>query len=128
VHLAEPHGAGQVGEGLRATHAQLFQYLHIKVDDVPEEDLVAHFPRCFAFIDQACKDDTACVSGGGVLVHCAAGVSRSATVCIGCAVDPSLCPVERACWPMESEAAEPVELLLRIRSATRHGRGRRAGG
>jgi len=74
-----------VGEGLEPSLVNYgFKYMHIKVDDVPEEDLVAHFPKAFEFIDQVCTGDNAiCTQGGGVLVHCVAGVSRSATVCIG---------------------------------------------
>jgi hypothetical protein len=48
-----------------------------QVQDCPAEDLVIHFPRCFAFIDAALA------RGGGVLVHCAGGVSRSAAVVAG---------------------------------------------
>mmetsp|Transcript_26577 Transcript_26577/g.57826 ORF Transcript_26577/g.57826 Transcript_26577/m.57826 type:complete len:242 (-) Transcript_26577:133-858(-) len=73
-----------VGERLKPMHEEHFKYCHIKVDDIPEEDLVAHFPKAFEFIGEVCKgDNSTCLKGGGILVHCAAGVSRSATVCLG---------------------------------------------
>ncbi|KAK4622250.1 Dual specificity protein phosphatase 1B [Fulvia fulva] len=48
--------------------------LNIQVDDDPDEDLLKHFPKTNAFLDDALRE------GGGVFVHCAMGVSRSATV------------------------------------------------
>jgi len=45
--------------------------------DLPDTDIVSHFDECFAFIDTA-RD-----TGGRVLVHCMAGVSRSASIVIG---------------------------------------------
>jgi hypothetical protein len=58
---------------------------------------VIHFPRCFAFIDAALA------RGGGVLVHCAGGVSRSAAVVLGylmarrgLTLDQSLAELRRA--------------------------------
>mmetsp|Transcript_7009 Transcript_7009/g.12096 ORF Transcript_7009/g.12096 Transcript_7009/m.12096 type:complete len:202 (+) Transcript_7009:390-995(+) len=73
-----------VGEGLKAFHPEHVKYCHVKVDDVSEEDLVAHFPKAFEFISEVCTgDNSKCLKGGGVLVHCVAGVSRSATVCLG---------------------------------------------
>ncbi|EQL30282.1 hypothetical protein BDFG_07214 [Blastomyces dermatitidis ATCC 26199] len=53
-----------------------FEHLQIPVDDVSDEDLFRHFPTTNAFIKSGLD------SGGGVLVHCAMGKSRSATVCI----------------------------------------------
>lgn len=50
------------------------RHLHIRLDDHPEENLIKHFERTNEFIDQALQ------GGGGVFVHCAMGVSRSATV------------------------------------------------
>ncbi|GLC50548.1 hypothetical protein PLESTB_000392000 [Pleodorina starrii] len=68
----------QVAEGLTPSHpGEDLSYRTIQVADLPSEDLVAHFGRCFDFISEAHD------KGGGVLVHCVAGVSRSATVCMG---------------------------------------------
>jgi hypothetical protein len=44
------------------------------VHDSPEAELSSHFDACFAFISEALA------AGGGVLVHCFAGRSRSVTV------------------------------------------------
>ncbi|KAL2653722.1 hypothetical protein R1flu_021850 [Riccia fluitans] len=53
-----------------------FKYMRIEVLDSAEVDLAHHFDRCFAFIDEAR------MNGGGVLVHCFAGRSRSVTVAV----------------------------------------------
>ncbi len=50
-------------------------HLTIPVNDVESAVLIKHFPAGIAFIKQGLEE------GGRVLVHCAAGVSRSATVC-----------------------------------------------
>jgi len=50
------------------------EYLHIAVYDMEEAGLLEHLPRGIEFIKKGLE------SGGKVLVHCAAGVSRSATV------------------------------------------------
>lgn len=67
----------QVAEGLYPNHPLNFNYMNLQVQDCPAEDLVVHFPRCFSFIDAAIARN------GNVLVHCAGGVSRSATVVLG---------------------------------------------
>ncbi|XP_038070795.1 dual specificity protein phosphatase 4-like [Patiria miniata] len=51
-------------------------YKSIPVDDDNEADLLSWFPEAIDFID-AVK-----LSGGSVLIHCRAGISRSATVCL----------------------------------------------
>ncbi|KAK2174916.1 hypothetical protein NP493_767g01000 [Ridgeia piscesae] len=48
----------------------------ITVDDSPDVNLKAHFDYCLAKIDEVQQ------RGGKTLVHCIAGVSRSATICI----------------------------------------------
>ncbi|KAK7089864.1 hypothetical protein V1264_024922 [Littorina saxatilis] len=53
-----------------------FRYLHIPVNDTVNEDLSRWFHTAHSFIDEVRS------SGGKVLVHCRAGRSRSATVCI----------------------------------------------
>ncbi|KAJ6794973.1 putative dual specificity protein phosphatase 1B [Iris pallida] len=51
-----------------------FTYKKIDVLDTSDTNLKEHFEECFDFIDSARKD------GGGVLVHCFAGRSRSVTI------------------------------------------------
>ncbi|KAJ5501461.1 Dual specificity phosphatase [Penicillium expansum] len=53
-----------------------YQHLSIGVDDVDDENLLEHFPAAIKFIQSGLN------SGGGVLVHCAMGKSRSAAICI----------------------------------------------
>ncbi|SMR56736.1 unnamed protein product [Zymoseptoria tritici ST99CH_1E4] len=48
--------------------------LIIDAEDNERQDLLSSFPKTCAFIDQALKE------GGNVFVHCALGVSRSASV------------------------------------------------
>ncbi|XP_076439527.1 dual specificity protein phosphatase 2-like [Babylonia areolata] len=54
----------------------LFRYLRIPVRDSASADLSAWFPRANRFIDEVKAE------GGRVLVHCLAGRSRSATICM----------------------------------------------
>ncbi|XP_059920441.1 dual specificity protein phosphatase 14 [Gadus macrocephalus] len=51
-------------------------YVHIPVADSPSTTLCDHFHRVADKIDLVCRSD------GRTLVHCNAGVSRSATLCI----------------------------------------------
>ncbi|XP_076145029.1 dual specificity protein phosphatase 19b isoform X2 [Alosa pseudoharengus] len=65
-----------VAYGVENAFPDLFHCQTVTVLDVPETDITSYFPECFAFIDQARNQ------GGVVLVHCNAGVSRSASVAI----------------------------------------------
>ncbi|XP_023216722.1 dual specificity protein phosphatase 22-like [Centruroides sculpturatus] len=56
---------------------QLYQdkkYLCIQASDSPDQNISQYFPQCNEFIHRARTN------GGSVLIHCLAGVSRSATV------------------------------------------------
>ncbi|CAG7878269.1 unnamed protein product [Brassica rapa] len=53
-----------------------FVYKVIEVVDRSETDLTVYFDECYSFIDQAIE------SGGGVLVHCFMGISRSVTIVV----------------------------------------------
>ncbi|RPA79262.1 dual specificity protein phosphatase 12 [Ascobolus immersus RN42] len=59
---------------LKEHRLQKFQRLIIKAYDTDEENLLVQFPQTNSFIKHALE------SRGSVLVHCAAGKSRSATV------------------------------------------------
>ncbi|KAM8886589.1 dual specificity protein phosphatase 2 [Spinachia spinachia] len=53
-----------------------FEYLRLTVEDSLAADIRACFSLAIAFIDSVKQ------SGGRVLVHCQAGISRSATICL----------------------------------------------
>ena len=51
-------------------------YVHYAMDDVSDEDLLSHMDECVDFIYSVHK------KGGRIVVHCIAGVSRSASICL----------------------------------------------
>ncbi|KAF6257338.1 vacuolar protein sorting-associated protein 26-domain-containing protein [Scenedesmus sp. NREL 46B-D3] len=87
----------QVGFELQPSHPSRYTYLSLPVYDMVEQDIIGCFPAAFEFIDKAIA------SGGTVLVHCQAGISRSASVVIGyrmwkdmMSVDAATAAVQRA--------------------------------
>ncbi|PKA54914.1 Dual specificity protein phosphatase 1 [Apostasia shenzhenica] len=65
-----------VAQSLEPAFRDDFIYKKIEVLDTPDTNLKEHFDECFSFIDEARQ------CGGGVLVHCFAGRSRSVTIVI----------------------------------------------
>ena len=65
-----------VADNITPRFPDLFTYKCIDFLDTPESDLLSILPECFDFIEKAAKND------GKVLLHCFAGKSRSASVCI----------------------------------------------
>jgi len=53
-----------------------FEYVVVRVEDFSGQNLLSTFEYCIEFIRNAKKND------GNVLIHCAAGVSRSVTITI----------------------------------------------
>ena len=54
-------------------HPDTFTYFNIDIDDDEDVDIGVHFADALNFIEGAKN------KGSGVVVHCAAGISRSAT-------------------------------------------------
>ncbi|XP_013784671.2 dual specificity protein phosphatase 19-like isoform X2 [Limulus polyphemus] len=65
-----------VATGIPNLYEQEFIYKRINIFDLPETNIRIFFDDCFYFIDSGRQE-------GGVLVHCNAGVSRSATIVVG---------------------------------------------
>jgi protein-tyrosine phosphatase len=59
-------------------HTDLIKYMKIDVEDSQTENLLPYFVLTNEFIEEALTSN----SKNKVLVHCAAGVSRSGAVCI----------------------------------------------
>ncbi|KAL9161525.1 hypothetical protein ABFS82_07G026700 [Erythranthe guttata] len=65
-----------VAHSLAPAHPDDFIYKTIEVRDKEDENISQYFEECFQFIYEAKA------AGGGILVHCFAGRSRSATVVV----------------------------------------------
>lgn len=62
--------------GIRPLYKKEFKYKVVNIMDLPTQNILAHLDRAVEFINKV-------VTGGGrVLVHCHAGISRSATTVI----------------------------------------------
>lgn len=72
-------------------------FLRIPIDDLPGSDITAHFKEAIEAIDAARKSDR------NVLVHCFAGISRSATIV--------------AAYLMKKHGISSGEALTRIKAA-----------
>eukprot|EP01132_Coremiostelium_polycephalum_P002190 gene2190-2693_t len=57
-------------------YAHIYKYYRANLEDNPKANILDHFEPIFKFMDEAKEKNT------GVLVHCAMGISRSATVVI----------------------------------------------
>ncbi|KAF2745569.1 dual specificity protein phosphatase 12 [Sporormia fimetaria CBS 119925] len=67
-----------------------FKHMVVEVDDVDDENLLEHFPATNKFIQEGLD------GGGGVLVHCAMGKSRSATCIIAYMMHRNKCSPSEA--------------------------------
>ncbi|KAJ4357812.1 tyrosine protein phosphatase yvh1 [Didymosphaeria variabile] len=74
-----------------------FRHHAVQVDDVEDENLLEHFPATNRFIQEGLD------GGGGVLVHCAMGKSRSATCVVA--------------YLMQKHHISVSEALLQVRQA-----------
>lgn len=52
------------------------QYQDVEIEDVDHADILRHFPACLKFIEDTLSED----KKNQILVHCAQGISRSATI------------------------------------------------
>ena len=59
--------------GIKPRYPQLYYYLVLPIDDSPEENLKKYFKQAIDYIDTALTQNPT----NRVLVHCAAGISRS---------------------------------------------------
>merc|ERR1712038_670762 len=57
------------------------KFMHVKASDVTSTNLIDDFERCIDFIDEN-NDEENDDAEGATIVHCQAGISRSATVCL----------------------------------------------
>jgi hypothetical protein len=64
-----------IGHKMPAIYPDDFKYKILEVKDVETATIEEHFPECLRFIEEALKDPS-----NRVLIHCWAGISRSATI------------------------------------------------
>lgn len=56
-------------------HPDSFKYMHLKLEDTEDQEILPYLEEAFDFIDQATQKEK-----GGILIHCMSGMSRSATI------------------------------------------------
>lgn len=62
------------GSDLEIHYADFFKYKIVNILDHDNEDIKKYFNDCYEFIEEAVKNDKK------ILIHCSAGISRSATI------------------------------------------------
>mmetsp|Transcript_16902 Transcript_16902/g.12087 ORF Transcript_16902/g.12087 Transcript_16902/m.12087 type:complete len:148 (+) Transcript_16902:69-512(+) len=80
LSLLQKHGITHiltVCSGMSPRYPEKFTYLQMDAEDRDDYDLKPKFKEAIKFVDQALEN------GGTVLIHCAAGISRSG--CMTCA-------------------------------------------
>lgn len=119
INTAEGQKFGQVDTGQAFYSSHGIQYLGLKLVDIPQEDISAHFDKTAEFIDDCLQQE------GKVLVHCRMGMSRSATIAIaylmikkGMTVDDGLrtLRMNRAVRPNNGFLLQLVQLDTKLRS------------
>lgn len=90
----------------------------LELDDICTENIARYFDEAIEFIDDAMA------SGGKVLVHCLAGISRSATITIAYLMERHSMTIEdaiktvkqnRRIYPNEGFLKQLVELDFKLR-------------
>jgi len=66
-----------VATGIPNALPEKYEYCNVEILDIEESPIIDSFPKCFSFIEKAFSNNK------GILVHCNAGISRSASVVIG---------------------------------------------
>jgi len=64
-----------INENVTSSDYSGYKHMHVDIFDTEDENILQYFPSTNAFIEEGIA------AGGGVLVHCAMGKSRSATAC-----------------------------------------------
>lgn len=119
LNTAEGHQFGQVDTNQAFYASHNIRYLGMRLVDIPQEDISAHFDQAADFIDECLQ------LGGKVLVNCRMGMSRSATIAIaylmikkGMTVDDGLrtLRMNRAVRPNNGFLLQLVQLDTKLRS------------
>lgn len=66
------------------------KFKQVNIRDQPDEDIISYFDECFEAIDNEIENK------GKVLIHCRAGVSRSATIAIAYLMKKNKIPYDKA--------------------------------
>ncbi|KLO05685.1 hypothetical protein SCHPADRAFT_839052 [Schizopora paradoxa] len=85
---------------------ETFIHRQVQLDDTTDADALALFPQCIEFIEKELE------KGHGVLVHCHAGLSRSATIVAAYLM-----------YANQIDAATALERLRKVRPATQPNEG-----